>query len=272
MTMPLDTVRHDKDADPLEIVTVPCLSDNYAYLIKGPDGVAVVDAPEAAPLINALDTRGWKPEALMITHHHPDHHGGTKDLRARFPSMVVMGPKAEADRLPTLDLALEPGFEGGSGTGRFHVLQVPGHTLGHIAYYYPDASTEGGALFSADSLMVMGCGRLFEGTPAQMWDTLQRLMTLPDDTLVYPGHEYTQSNTRFALEVEPDNADLVARAAVIDALRAEGRPTVPAKLGLEKATNPFLRAHLDTLKNAVGMAKREDAEVFAHIRAWKDRF
>ena len=270
--MPLETVPLDKDTQSLEIVTVPCLSDNYAYLVKGPDGVAVIDAPEAAPLITALEARGWEPGVLMITHHHPDHHGGTADLRARFPKMMVMGPKAEADRLPDLDMALSPGFEGGTGAGRCQVLHVPGHTLGHIAYYYPDASADGGALFSADSLMVMGCGRLFEGTPAQMWDTLQQLMALPDDTLVYSGHEYTQSNTRFALSVEPNNADLVARAAEIDTLRTEDQPTVPAKLGLEKATNPFLRAHLDALKNAVDKAGVEDAEVFAHIRALKDRF
>lgn len=257
--------------DQLEIITVPCLSDNYAYLVNGPDGVAIIDAPEADPIIDALEARGWTPGVLMITHHHPDHHGGTARLKERY-GMMVMGPEAEADRLPPLDMALTPGFEGGSGAGRCKVLHVPGHTLGHIAYYYPNATADGGALFSADSLMAMGCGRLFEGTPAQMWDTLSMLMALPDNTQIYSGHEYTQSNTRFALSIEPENEALTARAAEIDAKCAAKEPTVPATLSQEKATNPFLRAHLPEMKRKLGLDGVADADVFAHIRHLKDTF
>ncbi len=250
-----------------EIITVPCLSDNYAYIVKSPDGVAIIDAPEAAPIIAALDARGWEADTLLITHHHHDHHGGTRALRDRY-KLKVFGPRAEADRLPDLDVAVDPGFESGSGVGRYQVLHVPGHTLGHIAYYYPEAS----ALFSADSLMVMGCGRLFEGTAAQMWNTLDMLLNLPDETQIYSGHEYTASNMRFALSVDPDNTTLQTRAAEVEALRAKGQPTVPARLDLEKKTNPFLRASLAEMKRALGMVDATDAQVFAELRRRKDTF
>ena len=267
MTMP----DQPASAAELEIVTVPCLSDNYAYLVKGPDGVALIDAPEAAPILAALDARGWQLGVIMLTHHHPDHVGGVAELRERY-GCPVMGPKAEADKIAAqgvvLDMPLDPGFEGGTGAGRCRVMAVPGHTLGHIAFYYP----EGGALFTADSLMALGCGRLFEGTPAMMWESLQGLAALPDETLVYSGHEYTQSNAAFARSIDPDNAALKQRAEEIDALRSQHKPTVPARLGVEKATNPFLRAGDKNLKKILGMAGVEDVEVFAHIRKAKDRF
>ncbi|MGC8202029.1 hydroxyacylglutathione hydrolase [Aliiroseovarius sp. PTFE2010] len=252
---------------PLEIVTVPCLSDNYAYLVKGPDGVALIDAPEAAPIIAALDARGWQLGVIMITHHHHDHVGGVDELRARY-GCPVMGPKAEADKLPKLDMALEPGFAGGTGDALCEVIAVPGHTLGHIAFHYPNA----GALFTADSLMALGCGRIFEGTPDMMYDSLCRLAALPDDTQVYSGHEYTLGNAKFAQTIEPGNAALTSRADQISATRAQGKPTVPASLGLEKETNPFLRAHIPDVKAALGMEDAADVDVFAEIRRRKDKF
>ncbi|WOI34950.1 hydroxyacylglutathione hydrolase [Tritonibacter scottomollicae] len=268
MTMPDQA---STSASALEIVTVACLSDNYAYLVKGPDGVAVIDAPEAAPIIDALEARGWTPAVVMITHHHHDHVGGIKALRDRY-GCTVMGPKAEADKIAAqgeaLDMELEPGFEGGTGAGRCQVLAVPGHTLGHIAFYYP----EGGALFTADSLMALGCGRLFEGTPAMMWQSLTSLAALPDEIMVYSGHEYTQSNASFALSIDPDNAALQRRAKEIAQARVKNAPTVPVALGVEKATNPFLRAGDAEMKKTLGMEGVADVEVFAHIRSAKDRF
>ncbi|OIQ33529.1 MAG: hydroxyacylglutathione hydrolase [Alphaproteobacteria bacterium MedPE-SWcel] len=267
MTMPDPTPAGAKPAPKLEIVTVPCLSDNYAYIVNGPDGVAIIDAPEAGPIIATLESRGWTPGVIMITHHHHDHVNGVAALRERYGCMV-MGPKAEADKMPPLDMELVPGFEGGSGAGLCQVIAVPGHTLGHIAFYYPEAH----ALFTADSLMALGCGRLFEGTAAMMWRSLQTLAALPDETMVYSGHEYTESNAAFALSIDPDNPTLRQRAEEIAALRVKNAPTVPASLGLEKATNPFLRAGDPDLKKSLGMTGVEDVEVFAHIRTAKDKF
>lgn len=252
---------------PIEIVTIPCLADNYAYLVNGPDGVALIDAPEEAPIVEALDSRGWGLDVIMITHHHPDHVGAVDALRQRY-GCKVMGPKAEADKLPALDFALEPGFSGGNGDGACQVIAVPGHTLGHIAYYYPNA----GAVFTADSLMALGCGRLFEGTPQMMWDSLSTLAALPPETMVYSGHEYTQSNAKFALTIEPNNSALISRIDNINAARAKNEPTAQVSLGLELATNPFLRAGLPEVKTALGMENTSDVEVFTEIRARKDRF
>ncbi|MDD9729317.1 hydroxyacylglutathione hydrolase [Mameliella sp. AT18] len=252
---------------PLEIVTVPCLSDNYAYLVHGPDGVALIDAPEAGPIIEALEARGWSLGVIMITHHHHDHVGGVAELREKY-GCPVMGPKAEVDKLPKLDMALDPGFSGGTGDGLCEVIAVPGHTLGHIAFYYP----RGGAVFTADSLMALGCGRIFEGTPQMMWDSLEKLASLPPETVVYSGHEYTTANAAFALTIEPENQALISRKREIDAARAEGRPTAQVPLSVELETNPFLRATTDSVKRAVGLPGGTDAEVFAEVRARKDRF
>lgn len=252
---------------PLEIVTVPCLSDNYAYLVSGPDGVAVIDAPETGPIVDALETRGWTPGVVMITHHHHDHVAGIEDLRAKYGCMV-MGPRAEEAKLPKLDHALAEGMNGGTGDSYVEPMDVPGHTLGHIAFHYPRAR----AVFSADSLMALGCGRVFEGTMDMMWQTMQKFLALPDDTLVYSGHEYTASNARFALTIEPENEALEARVRDIEEKRAKGLPTVPASIGLEKATNPFLRAGLQSVKDGLNMSDASDAAVFAEIRKRKDAF
>ena len=252
---------------PLEIVTVPCLRDNYAFLVRGPGFVWLVDAPEAEPIMAELDRRGRGLDAILLTHHHHDHHGGVETLRQRY-GCRVLGPADEADRLPPLDQALSDGDRIGHGFSEALAMAVPGHTLGHLAYWF----AQGGAVFTGDSLMAFGCGRLFEGTPDQMWHSLSRLAALPDDTLVCSGHEYTAANARFAVTVEPDNPALVARAERVAAARAQGSPTVPSTLGEERATNPFLRAHLPAVKAALGMPGATDAACFAEIRARKDRF
>ena len=252
---------------PLEIVTVPCLSDNYAYLVNGPDGVAVIDAPEAAPIIAALEERGWTPGVVMLTHHHWDHVQGVDEIRAKY-GCKVMGPKSDDKAMPALDMVLEPGFSGGTGEGRVEVIAVPGHTLDHIALYYP----EGGAVFTADSLMALGCGRVFEGTPEMMWDSLSKLAALPPETMVYSGHEYTAANAKFALTIEPGNSALKSRADDIEKARAAGKPTAQVPLSLELATNPFLRASDPGVKALLGMENEPDSKVFAEIRGRKDRF
>lgn len=255
---------------PIEIVTVPCLRDNYAFLLHSTDNrcTAVIDAPEAAPIAAALEARGWDLTDIWITHHHDDHIGGVEGLRQRYDNLRVIGAAADAHRLPSLDKALtleEPfDFYGYS----VDTLDVPGHTLGHIAFHVPAAN----AAFTADSLMALGCGRLFEGTPAQMHESLSKMAALPSDTIVYSGHEYTAANARFALTIEPDNPDLISRVAAVTAARAAGRPTVPSTLAEELATNPFLRAHLPAVAEGLGMAGAAPVDVFAHIRAKKDAF
>jgi hydroxyacylglutathione hydrolase len=251
----------------LEVVTVPCLSDNYAYLIQDASTgeTALVDAPEAAPILAALSARGWRLGRILLTHHHDDHIGGVAALRAATGA-EVWGAAADAHRLPPLDRALAEGDPVPVGSETGIVIAVPGHTLGHVAFHFPESRLA----FTADSLMAGGCGRVFEGTPAQMHASLSRLAALPGDTRICPGHEYTASNLRFAASLEPGNAALSARIAAVAALRAEGRPSVPSLLSEELATNPFLRAA--ALRNAVGMPDAPEAEVFAEVRRRKDRF
>ncbi len=253
----------------LEIVVVPCLRDNYAYLLRDVAGrrVALVDAPDAAPIEAALRARDWTLDMILITHHHADHIDGVEALREAYGATVV-GAAADQRRLPALDIAVADGDMVAVGASMGEVLEVPGHTVGHIAYYFAGA----GALFSADSLMVMGCGRLFEGTAEQMWSSLSRMAALPDETLVYSGHEYTQANCRFAQSIDGDNPALIARAAEIEATRAKGLPTIPARLDLERATNPFLRAGDPALKARLGLPTSPDAQVFAEIRKRKDAY
>ncbi|TPE52707.1 hydroxyacylglutathione hydrolase [Amaricoccus solimangrovi] len=253
----------------LEIVTVPCRTDNYAYLLRdiATGTVALVDAPEAAPIRAALAARGWTLDMILITHHHDDHVAGVEDLRSAFDPEVV-GAEADRYRLPRLDRAVVGGDTVAVGEALGNVMEVPGHTIGHIAYFFPD----GPALFSADSLMVMGCGRLFEGSPEQMWDSLGRMAALPGETLVYSGHEYAEANMAFARALDPGHAPTRDRAAEIARVRARGEPTVPARLDLERRTNPFLRAVDPALKAELGMPSSSDAQVFAAIRRRKDSF
>lgn len=254
---------------PLTVVTVPCLRDNYAYLLHDPEtkATAVVDVPEAAPIIAALSGRGWTLSDILITHHHDDHIDGVAELRAATGARVT-GAAADAHRLPPLDLMVSEGDAVTIGTSRATVIEVPGHTVGHIAFHIPDSSV----VFTADSLMAFGCGRLFEGTAAQMWESLCKLRALPPRTLVCSGHEYTLSNAKFARTIEPDNPALIYRCEQVEAARAEGQPTVPTVLSDELATNPFLRADQQSVKKALGMEHATDAEVFSEIRSRKDRF
>lgn len=252
---------------PIEMVVIPCLRDNYAYLLHdaATGGTVLVDAPEAAPIRAELDRRGWTLSDILITHHHPDHIDGVAALRA---GTRVIGAKADVQRLPPLDLAVKQGDVLTVAGQAVHVLDVSGHTLGHIAFHMPQA----GFAFTADSLMALGCGRLFEGTPAMMWDSLQKLRALPEETLICSGHEYTAANARFALSIDPENSDLISRAKGVEAARAAGKPTVPSTLAEEKRTNPFLRADLPQLKAALGMNDASDVDVFAELRGRKDRF
>ncbi|WP_333682615.1 hydroxyacylglutathione hydrolase [Pontibaca methylaminivorans] len=255
---------------PLQVLTIPCLSDNYAFVAHDPESgeTAVIDVPEAAPILAALQDRGWRADHVLLTHHHADHVQGLDELLAAHPARVV-GARADVHRLPPLDLAVSEGDEVMIGAQRGTVIAVPGHTLGHVAFHFPQSR----AAFTGDSLMALGCGRVFEGTMAQMWESLSKLAALPADTLICSGHEYTAANGRFALSVEPGNAALQARAQDIARARAEGRPTVPSELALELATNPFLRAAEPALAGAVGLgAGAPAAEVFAELRGRKDRF
>ena len=226
-------------ASGLKIVRVPALSDNYIWVMHDPeaDATVVIDPGEAAPVTALLDERGWRADAIWITHWHPDHTGGVPELKAR-DGATVTGPAAEAAKIPTLDRTVGEGDTLSLGAHVARVIETPGHTAGHIVFDMADD----GLLFSGDTLFAMGCGRLFEGTPAQMFANMRRLATLPPGTLVYGAHEYTQSNGRFALVAEPDNAATRERMVEVDALRAAGEATLPTTIGRELATNPFLRA------------------------------
>ena len=254
---------------PLELVTVPCLTDNYAYLLHDAASghTTLIDAPEAAPILAALAARGWRLDQILLTHHHSDHIQGVPSIVAATAA-TVLGAQADAHRLPPLSRALKEGDSVPIGTEQAHVLDVSGHTLGHIAFHLPDSALA----FTADSLMAGGCGRLFEGSPALMWSSLQKLAALPGETLICSGHEYTTSNLRFAASIEPDNPALQARIAKVARARAENRPTVPSRLSGEMATNPFLRARLPHIKALIGMPTATDADAFAEIRARKDKF
>ncbi len=254
---------------PLTLKAVPCLRDNYAYLLHDPESgrTAVVDVPDVAPIHEALDANGWQLSDILITHHHDDHIGGVMRLR-EDTGATIWGARADAHRLPPLDHALVEGDLVTLGTQTGAVIDVPGHTIGHIAFHFPDSQMA----FTADSLMVLGCGRLFEGTPEQMWSSLCKLMALPDETLICSGHDYTKGNAAFALSVDPENPDLRARVVQMEADRTAQRPMAVVPLSLEKATNPFLRAHLAYFKQAQGRPTASDSESFAWLRHAKDTF
>lgn len=253
----------------LQIHQFPCLSDNYSWLVHEPESnvTAVVDTPEVPAILKALEETGWKLTHILNTHWHPDHAGGNEELKAKTGCQII-GPRAEAARIPAIDCQVGDGDEVKFGHATAKVFDVPGHTAGHIAYWFAQDKVA----FVGDTLFALGCGRLFEGTAQQMWTSLQKLMALPPETKVYCAHEYTQSNARFALNVDPDNAALVARAKEIDAMRAKGIPTVPSTIGLELATNPFLRPTSLSLQRSLGMVGADAVSVFAETRKRKDNF
>ncbi|WP_262691894.1 hydroxyacylglutathione hydrolase [Kordiimonas aestuarii] len=253
----------------LEIVQIPVLSDNYVYLIHEPKSgeVAIVDPAVEAEVVEELEARGWTPDYILNTHHHYDHVGANLALKQRY-ELKIIGPAAERERIPGLDVAVAEGDHAYLGDIAADVYDVPGHTSGHIAYHFAETQ----ALFCGDTMFAMGCGRLFEGTPEQMWQSLSKLMRLPDKTRIYCAHEYTLANGKFALSVEPDNPALQARMEKVQALRRDGRPTVPSELGTERETNPFLRPMSDEIQDRVGLIGAPWPKVFAEVRRRKDNF
>ncbi|MDR3522071.1 MAG: hydroxyacylglutathione hydrolase [Acidocella sp.] len=220
-------------------IAIPMLTDNYSWLLHDSitGATAIVDPAEAAPAIAAIEAAGGKLDAIFITHHHGDHIDGVPALVERYHPQVI-GNAADAQRLPKLDIAVREGDLVNFGAAQAQVFDTPGHTIGHIAYYFPD----GGILLPGDTLFSLGCGRLFEGTAADMFAALQKFAPLPDATLICAGHEYTAANAKFALAQDPNNTALQARATEVSALRAAGKATLPVTLGQERQTNPFLRA------------------------------
>ena len=237
---------------PIEIIRIPVLSDNYVWLVHEPVSgeTMVVDPAVAVPVLAEADARGWKITQIWNTHWHPDHTGGNAEIKAAT-GCVITGPAAEAARIPTLDVRVAEGDTVMLGDVAAQVLDVPAHTAGHIAFHFAEAR----AAFVGDTLFAMGCGRLFEGTADQMFANMRKLEALGDDTRIYCAHEYTLSNGRFALSVEPDNAALVERMAAVTAMRECGEPTVPTSIALERATNPFMRA-----ANVEQLAERRTAK------------
>lgn len=253
----------------IEVVQIPCLNDNYGYLIHEPGSglTATIDTPEVAPINAALEQRGWRLTHIFNTHHHFDHAGGNEALKEQWGCTVV-GADNDAARIPGIDQRVVDGDRFAFGSVEVTVFEVPGHTSGHIAFYLASEAM----VFVGDTLFALGCGRLFEGSPQQMWNSLQKLMALPDETVVYCAHEYTQANAAFALSVEPDNPDLQKRSQQIDQLREKGEPTVPTSIGLERATNPFVRPSSSGLRAQIGLESASDVEVFAETRRRKDNF
>ena len=253
----------------LQVHQFICLSDNFGLLIHDPatGATATIDAPEAGPILAALAEKGWTLTDILVTHHHPDHIQGIPELKAKFPAARILGAKADAHRIPGLDAQLVEGDEVAVGSGRARVIETPGHTTGHIAYHFGDDAL----LFAGDTLFALGCGRAFEAPAPVLWRSLEKLAALPEETRVYCGHEYTLGNARFALTVDPGNVELARRAADVSALRAAGQYTLPTTIGLELATNPFLRATDSGVQAAVGMSGKSAEEVFTELRERKNR-
>jgi hydroxyacylglutathione hydrolase len=252
----------------LEIHQFPCLSDNYGVLVRDPEAgvVASIDAPEAAAVRAALAEKGWRLTHILTTHYHADHTDGNLPLKEEFGCTIV-GPRDEAERVRGIDIKVGDGDSFKFGSHDVKVFGTPGHTLGHIIYWIPDA----GVAFVGDTLFAMGCGRVFEGSMQGMWNSIEKIAKLPPETVLYCGHEYTSANAAFALTIEPDNPDLQARAKSVAALRAEGKPTVPTRLSDELATNPFIRADSPEIRRNLGLETAADWEVFAEVRERKNR-
>lgn len=253
----------------LEIIQIPVLKDNYIYLLRDSQSgeTAIVDPAVDQPVIDILEAKGWKLDYILNTHHHRDHTGANIKLKDRY-GLTIIGPAGERDKIPGIDIAVGEGDEIAVGGSIARVFDVPGHTAGHIAFHF----AQKGALFCGDTLFSMGCGRLFEGTPDQMWQSLSKLIALPDETAIYCAHEYTAENGRFALTIDPDNTALKQRMADVKLLRDQNQPSIPTLLKLEKATNPFLRPMEESLQQNLGLLGAPLPKVFAQIRALKDNF
>lgn len=253
-----------------QVYQFPCLEDNYGVLLHdtATGATASIDAPDGAAIVAAAKAKGWRLTDALITHHHRDHTQGVPELRAAFPDLRVVGPAKEAQRIPGLDAEVLEGQFVEIGRSAAKVIETPGHTLGHVCYWFEDDDI----VFCGDTLFALGCGRAFEAPPAVLWESLCKLAALPGETQVYCGHEYTQANARFALTIEPDNALLRNRAEKIAALRARGQPTLPTTIALELAANPFLRADEPGVAAAVGLPGADPAEVFAQLRERKSKF
>lgn len=246
-----------------------CLQDNYGVLIHDPDSgaTAAIDAPEAAPIEAALRDTGWTLTDILVTHHHHDHTGGIAELKRKYKCRVV-APAGEAAKIPDVDETVREGSKVTVGKLAANVIETPGHTAGHIAYWFHADKLA----FAGDTLFSIGCGRVIEGTPEMMWNSLLKLRALPDDTQIYCGHEYTLANIKFAQTVEPDNKALAARAAQAAAQVAKKEPTIPTTIAAEKQENPFLRADIAEVAAGIGMAGKPAAQVFAEIRERKNKF
>jgi hydroxyacylglutathione hydrolase len=255
----------------LRVELIPCLSDNYAYLLYDqaePGLCAVVDPSEPEPVRKALAANGGlKLTHILNTHHHLDHTGGNVPLKEEFKAEVV-GPAKDRERIPGIDVGVDESKSWQFGRYTARVLEIPAHTRAHIAFAFEDENI----VFTGDTLFAMGCGRLFEGTPQMMWSSLSKLMHVSDAMRIYCGHEYTLSNGRFALMMEPNNADLQSRMRDVEALRARGRPTIPSNIALEKKTNPFLRPDSPEIRKTLRLEEADDVAVFAEIRRRKDSF
>lgn len=254
---------------PIDVEQFICRSDNFGVLVRDRDTgfTALIDAPEESSILAAIERTGWEPSLILTTHHHGDHVEANLALKERF-GLEIVAPAAEAAKIPGVDRTVAKGDAIAVGGETVRVIETPGHTAGHVSYYFPAS----GVVFTADTLFALGCGRLFECPPAVMHQSLTKLAALPPETVVYCGHEYTLANARFALTVDPNNAALAARAAKIETLRAQNRPTLPTTIGEELATNPFLRWADPAIRSHLGMQGATEAEVFAEIRKRKDNF
>ncbi|MEI9804528.1 MAG: hydroxyacylglutathione hydrolase [Pseudolabrys sp.] len=254
---------------PAETRLFLCLKDNYGVLLHDPESgaTAAIDAPESAAVEAALKATGWKLTDILVTHHHADHTDGISALKEKYKCRVV-APAAEAEKIPGVDLTVREGDKVTVGKLTANVIETPGHTNGHIAYWFHADKLA----FVGDTLFSIGCGRVIEGTPGMMWRSLLKLRDLPDDTKIYCGHEYTLANIKFARTIEPNNAALAAREVEAKQQIAEGKPTIPVTIGNEKKENPFLRADLPEVAAGIGASDKQPAQVFAEIRARKNKF
>ena len=256
-------------SDRLEVFMFPCLSDNYGYLIHDPiqNLTASIDTPDVHAIEEALNQNNWELDYIINTHHHYDHAGGNLELKKKTNCKVI-GPMQDKNRIPGIDQTIEHAEEFMFGSFVVKGFHTPGHTTGHMVYHFESQNVA----FVGDTIFVMGCGRLFEGTPQQMLDSLDLIMSWPDETLLYCAHEYTQTNAEFAITVDGKNKDLLNRKAEVEDMRKDLIPTVPTTLNLEKKTNPFLRSDDQEIRLELGMLKSTRTEVFAEIRNRKDQF